>query len=125
MGSELGKAFQKPEDELLMKKVFSSYDKNHNSSLERKEFNRLAKDFYNYLQKKHKKEIEEGKKMAAQMMKNLPKEMRKNVKLEKTDISKFTNDLFEAVDKDKNGEISYEEFKEWCIKTYEQEEKKN
>ena len=58
------------------------------------------------------------------MMKNLPKEMRKNVKIEKTDLNKFTNNLFDAVDLDHNGNISYEEFKEWCLKTYEKEEKK-
>ena len=53
-------------------------------------------------------------------MNHLPKGL--NIKIERSELGELSNYLFNSVDLDKNGEISFEEFKKWCFSQYELEE---
>eukprot|EP01091_Cochliopodium_minus_P010031 TRINITY_DN2605_c0_g1_i1.p1 TRINITY_DN2605_c0_g1~~TRINITY_DN2605_c0_g1_i1.p1 ORF type:complete len:1042 (+),score=314.31 TRINITY_DN2605_c0_g1_i1:30-3155(+) len=106
MGSHLAKCFRHPNNLELMQKVFNNYCSKGNS-LDRKQFKSLGKDYYSIITK--------DKELKNTQIESLPPEL-KNLILNKTDIYKFIDELFLQLDVNKDKSVSFEEFKEWCLK---------
>eukprot|EP01091_Cochliopodium_minus_P015699 TRINITY_DN5669_c0_g1_i1.p1 TRINITY_DN5669_c0_g1~~TRINITY_DN5669_c0_g1_i1.p1 ORF type:complete len:291 (+),score=71.41 TRINITY_DN5669_c0_g1_i1:29-901(+) len=84
-----------PENDKILKQLFQKFDKNSNGSLDKAELRKLSKEFYKYLNSKE-----------------IPRESLLN----------FSLNLFGEIDSDGDEVITYTEFKNWCLKSHEQQE---
>ena len=82
MGINISFAFEHPENDNEMRKIFEHYDKNGNNYVDKEEFEQLRKDFMKYISKR-KKETEVNK------MENLPNQLQNEInKIEYERLSK-------------------------------------